>query len=273
MGARLEDPADLRLSGRLARRGGGRARRRRLPTLGPGHRRGLCRPDRRADRPRHLRCQSERHLEQRQDDRQKLAASAWGSPRTGRCPASDPCGRPRMRSRTSRRRAAEPCSILDEVAHADGRAVSRMIYSIASGIGKARQNAQSALRARCSWQTFVILSSECGLEAKIRGDGGAWLAGMAVRVADIDVTGVNRAVTQATLDAISRHREALRSRRARLRARTHPRRLSSQPGASSPRGQSRCAASREGGHRHEDPRGHSVRLSCSWQASSRGRSM
>jgi hypothetical protein len=132
---------------------------------------------------------------------QKLAASAWGSPRLGAA---------LLQSMRTTENALENLAqassgtvlILDEVAHADGRAVSRMIYSIASGIGKARQNAQSALRVRCSWQTFAILSSECGLEAKIRGDGGSWLAGMAVRVADIDVTGVNRAVAQGTLDAI-----------------------------------------------------------------------
>jgi hypothetical protein len=132
---------------------------------------------------------------------QKLAASAWGSPRLGAA---------LLQSMRTTENALENLAqassgtvlILDEMAHADGRAVSRMIYSIASGIGKARQNAQSALRARCSWQTFVILSSECGLEAKIRGDGGSWLAGMAVRVADIDVTGVNRAVAQDALDAL-----------------------------------------------------------------------
>jgi hypothetical protein len=78
-----------------------------------------------------------------------------------------------------------------------------MIYSIASGIGKARLNAQATLRGRYVWQTFVLFSSECGLEAKIRGDGGTWLAGMAVRIADVDVTGVNRTVPQSTLDAIA----------------------------------------------------------------------
>jgi hypothetical protein len=46
-----------------------------------------------------------------------------------------------------------------------------MIYSIASGIGKARLTAQATLRGRYVWQTFVLFSSECGLEAKIRGDG------------------------------------------------------------------------------------------------------
>ena len=46
------------------------------------------------------------------------------------------------------------------------------------------------------------------MEEKIRGDGGEWLAGMAVRIVDIDVTGVNRNVDAATLrdiGAIEQH--------------------------------------------------------------------
>jgi hypothetical protein len=73
-----------------------------------------------------------------------------------------------------------------------------MIYSIVSGVGKARLTAQAALRGRSLWQTFVILSSACGLEAKVRSDGGFWLAGMACRLADVDVTGVNRTVPRET---------------------------------------------------------------------------
>jgi hypothetical protein len=133
---------------------------------------------------------------------QKLAASVWGSPRIGAGLVQS------MRTTENALESLAQASCgtvlaLDEVAHVDGRAVGRMIYSIASGIGKARLNAQAALKGRYVWQTFVLFSSECGLEAKIRGDGGTWLAGMAVRIADIDVTGVNRTVAQATLDAIT----------------------------------------------------------------------
>ena len=132
---------------------------------------------------------------------QKLAASAWGSPRIGGA---------LLQSMRTTENAIETLAqasngavlALDEVAHADGRTLGRMIYSIASGIGKARLTQQAVLRGRHSWQTFVILSSECGLEAKVRGDGGQWQAGMAVRVADVDVTGVNRTVGQASLNAI-----------------------------------------------------------------------
>jgi hypothetical protein len=47
-----------------------------------------------------------------------------------------------------------------------------------------------------------VISGECSLEDKVRQDGGQWMAGMAVRIPDIDVTAVNRAVDQATRDII-----------------------------------------------------------------------
>ena len=123
---------------------------------------------------------------------------------------------------------------LDEVAHVDGRAVGRMIYSIASGIGKARLNAQAALEGRYVWQTFVLFSSECGLEAKIRGDGGAGSPAWPSVIADIDVTGVNRTVAQATLDAIADiERHFGHAGPAFVRG-PDPRRLSSQPGGAAP---------------------------------------
>jgi hypothetical protein len=133
---------------------------------------------------------------------QKLAASAWGSPKLGTALLQS------MRTTENALESLAQASsgtvlALDEVAHVDGRAVGRMIYSIASGIGKARMNAQAELKGRYAWQTFVIFSSECGLEAKVRGDGGQWQAGMAVRLADVDVTGVNRAAAQDTLNTIA----------------------------------------------------------------------
>jgi uncharacterized protein (DUF927 family) len=76
---------------------------------------------------------------------QKLAASAWGSPRIGAALLQS------MRTtENALENLAEASSgtvlALDEVAHADGRALGRMIYSIASGVGKARLNPQAALR-------------------------------------------------------------------------------------------------------------------------------
>ena len=97
---------------------------------------------------------------------------------------------------------------LDEVAHIDGRTLGRMVYSIAGGQGKARLSSEAVLRQRYSWTTFILLSGECSLEEKVREDDGQWMAGMAVRILDVDVTSVNRAVPQdalATIDGILNH--------------------------------------------------------------------
>jgi Domain of unknown function (DUF927)/Toprim domain len=97
---------------------------------------------------------------------------------------------------------------LDEVAHIDGRILGRMVYSIAGGQGKARLSSEAVLRQRYSWTTFILLSGECSLEEKVREDDGQWMAGMAVRILDVDVTSVNRAVPQdvlARIDGILKH--------------------------------------------------------------------
>ena len=97
---------------------------------------------------------------------------------------------------------------LDEVAHIDGRTLGRMVYSIAGGQGKARLSSEAVLRQRYSWTTFILLSGECSLEEKVREDNGQWMAGMAVRILDVDVTSVNRAVPQdvlARIDGILKH--------------------------------------------------------------------
>jgi hypothetical protein len=62
---------------------------------------------------------------------------------------------------------------------------------IASGAGKRRMAADESLKAGYTWSTFLIMSSERGLEERIRSDGGAWTAGSSVRMADIDVSDVN----------------------------------------------------------------------------------
>jgi Domain of unknown function (DUF927)/Toprim domain len=97
---------------------------------------------------------------------------------------------------------------LDEVAHIDGKTLGRMIYSVAGGQGKARLSSEAVLRQRYSWTTFILLSGECSLEEKVREDKGQWMAGMAVRILDVDVTSVNRAVPQdvlARIDGILKH--------------------------------------------------------------------
>jgi hypothetical protein len=91
---------------------------------------------------------------------------------------------------------------LDELAHADGRSIARLIYAIAGGQGKARMTPGAILKQRYAWSTYALLSSECSLEEKVRADGAAWIAGMAVRILDVDVTDVDRSVSAATLRAI-----------------------------------------------------------------------
>jgi hypothetical protein len=133
---------------------------------------------------------------------QRLAVSAWTSPRLG-------AGL--LQSLRTTENALETLAqgstgtilALDEMAHVDGQALARMIYSLASGIGKARLTVKLTLLEQSHWSLFGILSGECSLEEKVQGDGGTWLAGMAVRFPDVDVTEVNRAVPQATLDAMA----------------------------------------------------------------------
>jgi hypothetical protein len=97
---------------------------------------------------------------------------------------------------------------IDELGHVHGKELGKIIYSLASGVGKTRMTADAQMRQSHTWSTFVILSAEKGLEEKVRGDGGEWTGGMAVRITDIDITGINRAVDQAVLEriqAIDRH--------------------------------------------------------------------
>ena len=132
---------------------------------------------------------------------QRLAVSAWASPLLGAGLLQS------MRSTENALESLGQLSsgtvlALDELAHADGRVVARMIYSLASGIGKARMTSGAELKGRYAWRTFLLLSGECSLEEKVRADGGTWTAGAAARIADVDVTGIDREVDQATLDAI-----------------------------------------------------------------------
>ncbi|GJD53817.1 hypothetical protein OPKNFCMD_6595 [Methylobacterium crusticola] len=92
---------------------------------------------------------------------------------------------------------------MDELGHVNGKELGRTIYSLASGVGKQRMSADATLRASYTWSTFIILSAEKSLEEKIRGDGGEWLGGMAVRIPDVDITGVDRAVDRAVLAKIN----------------------------------------------------------------------
>ncbi len=133
---------------------------------------------------------------------QRLAASAWGSPSL-----RDEALFRSMRVTENAveglcQRASGTILALDELGHADGRAVGRLIYSIASGVGKARMRADASMRTPYRWSTFALLSAERALEDVVRSAGGSWQAGMSVRVVDVDITGVNRAVPTDTLAAI-----------------------------------------------------------------------
>ena len=134
---------------------------------------------------------------------QRLTASAWSTTDI-RKPGLFQSARATDNSvEALAQRATGTVLALDELAHIDGKTAGKMIYTIAGGIGKRRMNADAGLRDSCTWATFAILSGECSLEEKIRGDGGEWVAGMAVRILDIDVTGVNRAVDPTTLRRIN----------------------------------------------------------------------
>lgn len=133
---------------------------------------------------------------------QRLAVSAW---------TSAAVGAGLLQSMRSTENAVEVFAqaasgtvlALDELAHADGRAIAKLIYAIAGGQGKARMTAGAVLKQRYAWSTYALLSSECSLEEKVRADGATWIAGMAVRILDVDVTEVDRSVPGTTLNAIA----------------------------------------------------------------------
>ncbi len=132
---------------------------------------------------------------------QRLGVSVWTSPKLGSGLLQS------MRTTENALESLAQSShgtilALDELGHADGKSVGRMIYSIASGVGKSRATKDAKLKERYSWSTFAFFSGESSIEEKIKGDGGEFMAGMAVRIADIDVTGVNRDVKKVTLDEI-----------------------------------------------------------------------
>ena len=133
---------------------------------------------------------------------QQIAVSAWSSPKQ-----SDGGLLKSMRSTENAvevlaRDSSGTILALDEMAHADGKVIDRMIYSLAGDVGKARLRPDSALRRSYTWSTFALVSGEKSLEQKIRDDGGQWTGGMAVRFPDVDVTGVNPSVAPDTINAV-----------------------------------------------------------------------
>lgn len=133
---------------------------------------------------------------------QRLAASAWSTPDIRRPGLLQSARATDNAVEALAQRANATVLALDELAHLNGKEAAKTIYTICGGVGKKRMTADAQARASYTWATFAILSGEVSLEEKIRADGGEWLAGMAVRIPDIDVTGVNRNVDQETLRKI-----------------------------------------------------------------------
>lgn len=134
---------------------------------------------------------------------QRLAASAWSVPDSTR-PGLFQVAKTTVNGlEFLARKANGTVFALDELAHLSGKETGSVVYTLASGIGKTRMTATATAREPHRWKTFALLSSETSLEAKIRADGGAWTGGQAVRIADVDVSNINRLVDSATFDRIN----------------------------------------------------------------------
>lgn len=134
---------------------------------------------------------------------QKLAVSAWSTPDVRRPGLSQSARATANAVEALAYRATGTVLSLDELAHVPGKTVGEMIYTIAGGVGKSRMTAEATMRQSYAWSTFAVMSGECSLEEKIRSDGGDWMPGMAVRIADVDVTDINRSVDAATMSKIA----------------------------------------------------------------------
>jgi hypothetical protein len=139
---------------------------------------------------------------------QRLAVSAWSTPDIRRPGLARSARATDNATEALAERATGTVLSLDDLAHTSGKIVAKLIYMIASGSGKRRMKADATLREGYIWSTFAVLSAECSLEEKVRSDEGEWQAGMAARIAEIDVTEVNRKVDPDALrliDQIGEH--------------------------------------------------------------------
>ncbi len=149
---------------------------------------------------------------------QTLAVSAWSRPIIGKgsLMQSARATVERRRGHGGQRPTVRSCAST-RLAHVPGKELTKIVYLVAGGTGKGRMNADAELRASYEWKTFGILSAETSLEEKIRSDGGEWTAGQAVRIPDIDVTGINRRVDPHPHGADRGCTKPLRPRRAGVR--------------------------------------------------------
>ncbi|ACL58967.1 bifunctional DNA primase/polymerase [Methylobacterium nodulans] len=135
---------------------------------------------------------------------QKIAVSAWSTPDIRKPGLAQSAKSTVNAMEALAARSSGTVLSLDELAHVTGAEVARMIYTFAGGVGRRRMTADATLRESYTWSTFAILSAECSLEEKVKTDERAeWVAGMAARFADVDVTSVNRSVDRPTLDRIA----------------------------------------------------------------------
>ena len=139
---------------------------------------------------------------------QKLAVSPWSRPIIGKGSLMQSARATANGVEAMAAKGNGTVLCLDELAHVSGKELTKVVYLVAGGTGKGRMNADAELRASYEWKTFGILSAETSLEEKIRSDGGEWTAGQAVRIPDIDVTGMNRRVSvdvMSKIDDIRNH--------------------------------------------------------------------
>lgn len=133
---------------------------------------------------------------------QRLAASAWSVPESARGGLFQTAKTTANGFETLAARSNGTVFALDELALLDGKETAKCIYTLASGVGKTRLTAAATVREPRRWRTFAMLSNEMSLEAKIKASGEAWTGGQAVRVADIDVSDINRMLDAATFAKI-----------------------------------------------------------------------
>jgi hypothetical protein len=133
---------------------------------------------------------------------EQIAVSAWSSPKQSERGLLKSMRTTENSVEAHARDSSGTILVLDETAHADGRVIGRLLYSLAGDVGKSRMRSDSSLRRPHTWSTFVLMSGEKSLQQKIRDDGGQWTGGMAVRFPDVDVTGVNSRVPPETIDAL-----------------------------------------------------------------------
>jgi len=134
---------------------------------------------------------------------QRLAVSAWSTPDLRRPGLAQSARATDNAVEALAHRATGTVLSLDDLAHVSGKTTAQFVYTIAGGAGKRRMTPDGFLRDSYNWSTFAVLSAECSLEEIIRADGDEWRAGTAVRIVDIDVTGINRHVDTATFDLIN----------------------------------------------------------------------